>query len=147
MNSYFHGGQNLKQDQSEADRCALECRDDSRAIQSQRDEADINTIVKRFGVTGQLPQNVRAPTYGDFDTVMTYQDAQNAIIAANKSFMAMSADVRKRFDNDPAKFVEFCSDSKNLDEMRKLGLAKPEKVKENLKQPDEPVKNEVKKDG
>ena len=32
----------------------LECKDDSLAVQSQRDEADINTIVRRFGLSGEL---------------------------------------------------------------------------------------------
>ena len=39
--------------------------------------------------------------------------------------MTMPADVRARFNNDPALFVDFCSDEANLDEMRKLGLAVP----------------------
>jgi len=39
----------------------LACEDASRAVQSQREDADINVIVKRFGLTGQLPQNVRVP--------------------------------------------------------------------------------------
>lgn len=104
----------------------LECKDESRAVQSQKEEADINTIVKRFGLTGQLPQSVRVPTYGDFgDEVFDYTSAMLAIRRADESFMAMPADVRARFQNDPQQFVEFCSDEKNLDEMRKLGLAVP----------------------
>lgn len=103
----------------------LFCKDDSRAIQSQRDEADINTIVRNFGLTGQLPQGVRVPTYGDFEGLDNYQEALEAIRAADASFKAMPADVRSRFDNNPAKFVAFCSDSANLEEMRKLGLAVP----------------------
>lgn len=102
----------------------LKCPEKSLTVQDQAEEADINTIVKRFGLTGQLPQNVRAPVYGDFDTVNDYQSALNAIKAAEASFMAMPADVRMRFDNDPQKFVEFCSDSANAEEMKKLGLTK-----------------------
>jgi len=103
----------------------LFCEDESRAVQSQKDEADINTIVRNFGVTGVLPQGVRVPSYGDFDGISDYQEALEAVRAADASFSAMPADVRTRFDNDPAKFVEFCSDSGNLEEMRKLGLAVP----------------------
>lgn len=103
----------------------LMCMDETRTVQSQAEEADINTIVRRFGLTGTLPQGVRVPTYGDFDGVSDYREALEALKAADASFMAMPADVRKRFDNDAAAFVDFCSDANNLDEMRKLGLAVP----------------------
>lgn len=106
----------------------LACRDPSLAVQSQKDEADINTIVRNFGVTGKLPQNVRVPTFGDFDSVDDYQSALEAMREAEKSFMAMPSSVRERFQNSPQAFVEFCSDGANLEEMRKLGLAVPAPV-------------------
>ena len=110
----------------------LFCDAPSLAVQSQKDEADINNIVRLFGVTGQLPQNVRVPTYGDFDSVDDYQSALEAMRLADSSFMAMPAEVRDRFGHDPQKFVEFCSDSANLEEMRKLGLAVPVSEPEGL---------------
>lgn len=97
--------------------------------QNQAEEADINTIVKRFGLTGQLPTNVRTPTYGDFTHVTDYQSALNAVRAAEDAFMKMPAAIRTRFDNDPEKFVEYCSDEQNLDQLREWGLAVP-KAKE-----------------
>lgn len=106
----------------------LECKDVTLAQQHQADEADINTIVRRFGVTGQLPEPVRAPTFGDFTDVFDFRSAQDAILEANRSFMAMPADVRARFGNNPQFFVEFCSDPANLPELRKLGLAIAEVV-------------------
>lgn len=103
----------------------LRCEDPSLAQQSQKSESDINVIVKRFGLTGQMPSGVRAPQFGDFTQVGDFRDAMDAIIAAENSFMQMPADVRKRFGNDPQSFLEFCSSADNLDEMRKLGLAVP----------------------
>lgn len=103
-----------------------------RTQQHQKDETDINLIVKRFGITGMLPQNVRVPLSSDFVDILDFQSAQNALVQAKRSFSAMSADVRTRFGNDPAKFVAFCSDSRNIDEMRKMGLAVPAKIKEEL---------------
>lgn len=100
----------------------LECKDPSLAIQSQRDEADINTIVKNFGITGHLPVNIRAPLQIDFEDALTFQDAQNALVEAKRSFEAMPANVRARFNNDPGAFVDFCSTEGNEDELRKLGL-------------------------
>lgn len=94
--------------------------------QSFAEEVDINTIVKRFNLTGQLPEDVRMPTYADFEGIFTFQDAMDAIVSARESFDAMPAAVRLRFNNDPARFVDFCSDPSNLEEARKLGLAVPE---------------------
>lgn len=101
----------------------LKCEDESLAVQADVEECDINTIVRRFGLTGTLPQGVRMPTYGDFTGVSDYREALDVIMQADDSFYAMPADVRSRFDNDPAKFVDFCSDPANLEEARKLGLA------------------------
>lgn len=109
--------------------CALVCLDDSLASQSSKDESDINVIVRRFNVSGQMPQSLKLPTYGDFDGVMDYGSALRSIREADAAFMRLPADVRVRFGNDPARFVGFCSDAKNLPELRKMGLANEEKVK------------------
>jgi len=106
-----------------SDAHGLECKDVSLAVQSQKDEADINTIVRQFGVTGKLPQGVRIPEYGDFDTASDYREALEAIKAAEVSFMAMPSELRARLDHDPQKFLVWCHDPGNLEEMRKLGLA------------------------
>lgn len=95
----------------------------SLAQQSFKDDADINVLLERFKVTGQLPQGVRVPTFGDFNGVSDYRSALDAINLARDSFMSMPPDVRARFSNDPQKFLEFCSDPSNVDEARRLGLA------------------------
>ena len=108
-----------------SDATGLVCADPSRTRQDSAEEADINTIVRNFGVTGLLPQSVRVPTYGDFDTVSDYRSAIEAVRRAEASFMAMPANVREEFYNDPQLFVEFCSHGENLPRMRELGLAVP----------------------
>jgi len=105
----------------------LKCTDKTRTRQSDAKDADINEIVRRFGVTKELPQGVRPIMYGDFAEVFDFQTAQNSIIDAKKTFMQIPAKIRDRFNNDPQKFMEFCVDKENLDEMRKLGLAIPAK--------------------
>lgn len=104
----------------------LRCEDFSMTTQDAAEESDINTIVRRFGITGELPANVRAPQYGDFTGINDYQTALHAVMEAEASFNKMPADVRSRFANDPAQFVAFCSDPANLPEMDKLGLTTPE---------------------
>lgn len=122
---FLRSGFNYDRDRASRE-TGLACKDPTRTIQSQAEEADINTIVKRFGVTGVLPTGVRAPVFGDFEDAFDFQSAQDALVQARESFMSMPADVRARFHNDPGEFVDFCSDKENLPEMRKLGLAVPE---------------------
>lgn len=100
----------------------------SMAKQAFAEECDINTIVRRFGLMGELPVNVRMPTYGDFTGLTNYHEALNAIAAAHESFDAMPAEVRARFHNDPAEFVAFCNDEKNRPEAEKLGLVDATKL-------------------
>lgn len=104
----------------------------SKTIQSAKDETDINIIVKRFGVTGQLPQVSMPPSPAEFRDVFDFQSAMNVIVAARQSFEALPAEVRARFGNSPEAFLQFCDrrgdDGKltNLVEMRKMGLVLPE---------------------
>lgn len=98
---------------------------EDRTIQSGKDDADINVIVRRFGVSGVVPQTVRAPISGDFTSFKDFQSAVNAIVAAEDAFMRMPSELRDRLKHDPAKFVAWCSDDANRDEMRKYGLLRP----------------------
>lgn len=90
-----------------------------------KDECDINSIVERFGLTGELPSDIKAPVYGDFTGVTDFRSALHQVMAAEDAFMQMPAKVRSRFDNDPALFVDFCSDPRNREEAESLGLLVP----------------------
>lgn len=110
--------------------------DDTRTQQHMADECNINTIVKRFGLTGTVPVGVRLPEYGDFTGVVDYQSALNAIMAADKSFNSLPAHVRKEFDNDPQVFLDFSSNPDNIEKLRDLGLAPRPVIKD---EPPKPV--------
>lgn len=101
-----------------------------RTKQSFKEEVDINTLVKRFGLGYEMPPAVNAPTSAWFDKPMDFSEAMQVVVDAQNSFMALSADDRARFLNDPARFVAFCLDEKNLDELVKMGFAnaKPKPV-------------------
>lgn len=103
----------------------LACDDPSLAIQSAKDEADINTIVRRFGLTGELPSDVAMPRSGDFAGVPDFHGAMNLVRQAQEEFLRVPAEIRARFGNDPGAFIAFCEDPANLEEARRLGLAKP----------------------
>lgn len=101
----------------------FECDEPTLAQQQFLEETDINEIVRRFGVTGQVPVSTRMPMAEDFVGITDYHTAMNAVRAGQESFDGLPAEVRERFDNDPGRFVEFCLDPKNLDEAVSLGLA------------------------
>lgn len=100
----------------------LECLDPTMAQQQFREECDINTIMERFGRTGELIAPVRMPKYGDFEGINDYHSAMNAIVDAQQTFDSLPAKLRARFSNDPAEFVEFCMNDENRDEAIRLGL-------------------------
>jgi len=114
----------------------------SRTQQHFRDECDINTILERFNITGQLPAGSVQPQYGDFSGITDYQSALNAVMAAQDSFLELPAKIRAKFDNDPALFVEFASDEANKDEMKAMGLLRQETAQAVVSSPSEPVKGE-----
>lgn len=101
----------------------LKCDDPSLAQQNFKDETDINVLLERFKVTGVMPQGVRLPQYGDFTGVSDFRQAAESIRRAQESFLDVPLDVRRRFQNDALAFADFCADPKNLEEVRKMGLA------------------------
>lgn len=101
----------------------LECKDVSLTVQADAEDADINTIVRRFGLTGELPQGVAIPMSGDFSHASDYHTSMNAVLAAKEAFMQFPADVRRRFNDDPGNLIAFAEDPANYDEAVKLGLA------------------------
>ena len=113
-----------------SDESGLSCGEPSRAVQSAAEEADINTIVKRFGLTGKLPDVLNLPQYGDFTGVTDYQSALNLVMAADSAFMKLPADLRSRFHNNPAAMLDFVSNEANREEAQKLGLLKPVEASE-----------------
>lgn len=100
----------------------LTCLDPTRAQQQFKEDTDINTLVERYHLTGEIPQNIRVPLPPEFIEATDYQQAQNLLIEADQAFMAMPANVRKEFDNDPARFLEFVHDDRNRDRAQQLGI-------------------------
>jgi len=116
-------------DMNEAgDESGLECKDPTKTQQHQAEETDINYIVNRYMRTGELPNRPLPPMQGDFTDAPDMQRAMDLVVEARNAFMQQPADVRSRFNNNPVEFVNFCSNEKNRDEMRRLGLWSPEAV-------------------
>lgn len=94
----------------------------SLAVQSQKEEADINNIVKAFGVTGRLPTGIRLPSYGDFDSINDYRTALDAVRSAEESFSKLPASLRGKLNNDPQAFIDYVANPANKAELTELGL-------------------------
>lgn len=112
----------------------LECPPETRTQQHFKNEANINSIMRRYKTTGTLVDPLAPrrgnPMYGDFSQVSDFQSAQNALIEAENAFMSLPSEIRRRFQNNPAEFLKFLENPENREEAIKLGLIeKPEPMK------------------
>lgn len=93
-----------------------------RTKQSFKDETNINFILAKFQKTGVIEhQNKFQGQYGEF-LAIDYQEALNTVIEAQAMFETVPSNIRKEFDNDPGKFLDFVSDEANRDRAVELGL-------------------------
>ena len=100
----------------------LACEEPSLAQQHFKDECDINNILRQFNITGLLPEQTLSPRYGDFTGISDYHTALNRVMAAQDEFDGLPAQIRARFDNDPANLIEFLENENNRPEAEELGL-------------------------
>lgn len=70
------------------------------------EEVDINTIVRRYGLTTELPFGYAAGVYADFTGVENYHDALELIDYTRQQFHTLPPEVRERFRNDPGIMVQ-----------------------------------------
>lgn len=97
---------------------------DSMTKQEFSAECDINNVMKRYQKSGVIEhRSSYEGRYGDFLDAPDYQTAANAIIAADEMFASLPSTVRREFDNDPVRFLEFVHDPKNEDRIYEMGLA------------------------
>jgi hypothetical protein len=111
---FFKTPYNHNRDEESA-RTALYCADPTKTQQHEAEAADINTIVRNFGVTGKLPLVDMPPTIDTFDEeAFDFQSAMNIIAQAKHSFAGMDANVRSAFNNDPQLYVNQIDTWRNL---------------------------------
>ena len=99
--------------------------------QAHRADADINRIMARWVATRHLPSlEKRAPMYGDFTEVPSFQEACDLVSEMKQSFSELPASIRRRFDNNPQTLLNWIQDPGNLEEGRELGIFEPEVFEE-----------------
>lgn len=121
--SYRHQYDDAR-DQIEREACDICCTDPSLAQQQYTDEVNLNIMVARMGLTdGALPPAVLDPRfYGDFSNALDLRDIFDQVREATNMFNQLPADLRRRFDHDPAQLLMFVEDPENHAEAVKLGL-------------------------
>lgn len=95
---------------------------ESRTVQSYKDECNINTIMRRYLQTGLVPSARGRPTYDDYSTVGDFQSAQETLQRSKELFGSLPSHLRDRFNNSPLEMLGFVHDEKNREEAQKLGL-------------------------
>lgn len=124
-------------DAEERERTTIYCNDESLTQQQFAKDADLNEIVRRFGITdGAIPPQAIDPAYfGDFSDVPDFRTALETTRAAIDNFNNLPAELRKRFGNDPVELHNFVHDEANEEEAIKLGLLKklPPEVPEGVR--------------
>lgn len=108
------------------DRVFADLGGESLTQQHFKEECDINTIMRKYETSGLLNHiNQFGGEYGDFLEAPDYHTALNQIMEAQDMFMSLPSKIRAKFGNDPEEFLVFVQDPENIEELRRLGLAKP----------------------
>lgn len=98
---------------------------ESRTIQSERDNVDINTIVRKANL-GIQPV-VKQGWYGDVsDGISDYAEFCNLQNRAQSYFNSLPATVRKEFNYDVGMLVQALADKTNMSMLVDLGILKPQ---------------------
>lgn len=101
---------------------------ESLTLQAEAENADITLIMQKYAKTGIITAPIKNnPVYGDYSTMPSFHEAQNIISKAHEQFDGLPLNLKKRFQNDPAQFLEFVHNDQNYDEALKLGLVKAKK--------------------
>lgn len=95
--------------------------DPSLTQQHLKKASDINYIINKYEKTGVIDNVKTNGRYIDC-SASDYHEACNIALRAEESFMALPANVRKRFRNDPYELLSFLDDPGNRKEAEDLGL-------------------------
>lgn len=121
--NWRHQGDRVR-DALEGDLAATHFPNASKTHQSFKEDCDINTIARRFGLDRQaMPvAPLDASHYGDFTEAPDLRSILDTVRQAKDHFMALPPKLRARFHNKPAELWEFVNDPDNADEAVRLGL-------------------------
>jgi len=70
-------------------------------------ELDINSIMRRFQVTGMAPLGVPGGVYGDFTGIEDWESAVAKVEKATADFMKLPPELREQFGNSPGGLIAY----------------------------------------
>lgn len=92
--------------------------------QSMKDDTDINLIMAKYQRTGLVSfVSTHEPEYMDTGNTVDFQQALNTVMEAQSMFDDLPSSIRKKFDNNPAQFLEFVQNPDNKEAVYDMGLA------------------------
>lgn len=106
--------------------CGIDCSaDEPITEQAHKDSADINKIIAKHGMDMIQKTAMLNQSEYQFDDIPgnDFQEAMNIVTKASQSFESLPSQIRSEFNNNPALFLDFVQNPKNIDRMVSLGLA------------------------
>lgn len=104
-------------------RVATRFEEPSKADQSQKEQCDVNVIMRKYNKTGQINHINRFPgRYADVSEIPDLLQASVQLREAQLAFNALPAELRKKLNNDPINLVAYLNDPKNDEEAISFGL-------------------------
>lgn len=106
---------------------------DTMTEQHHAADADLNVVLRRFGVTdgSKIPTDagirIDPSWYGDFSNAVDLHTALEQMRAAEERFMTLPAELRAKFDNRWTHLHDWVNDPRNLDEAIALKMLTPPK--------------------
>ncbi len=94
----------------------------SRTQRQFRDECDINLIMAKYNKGHAIDHFTRRNASYGFASGLSFTESMNLVIQAQNMFEDLPSNIRKKFANSPAEFLDFVQDESNADEMVELGL-------------------------
>lgn len=110
------------------------CDEPSRTRQEFKQECDLNHILKKFAKTPEgmealsKAQGFIGGQFFDATDMPDYRSTLDYIRHADEAFMRLPAEIRRRFNNQTAEYLDFVVNPQNQDELVKMGLM-PQKAK------------------
>lgn len=91
--------------------------------QHHKDSCDMSLIMRRYEKTGAIDHIKQYKgEYLDMPSGTDFQTAMNVIAEANSMFETVPSNIRNKFRNDPAAYLDYMQDPKNKKAIIDMGL-------------------------
>lgn len=92
--------------------------------QAHKQQCDMNYILKDYYASGMIKHAAKYEGRYDDVPAVDFQEAMVLVANAQQMFADLPSNLRNRFANDPAQFMDFTRNPDNQEEMLKMGIIK-----------------------